>query len=150
MRTRWGTRLANEQRNKEGGETIRLTNTCGELSKQTQHMTSQHRDSKNRWSDLRPDIYRTSHTICTPHMKPFYCSIFKIWDCWRFWVQGKEDEEVRSDKPNKRGLYCDRQNPHTKSKLTTALSPFVSSVLALSPHLLSSTLSRFCRTAGLF
>ncbi len=25
-------------------------------------------------------LYGTSHTICTPHMKPFYCSVFKIWD----------------------------------------------------------------------
>ncbi len=24
-------------------------------------------------------LYRTSHTICTPHMKPYYCSIFEIW-----------------------------------------------------------------------
>ncbi len=70
--------------------------------------------------------------------------------CRRFWDQWKEDEEVRGDEPNKRGLYCDRQNPHTKSKLTTALSPFVSSVLALSPHPLANTLSCFCRTAGLF
>ncbi len=25
-------------------------------------------------------LYRTSHTICAPHMKPFYCCIFEIWD----------------------------------------------------------------------
>ncbi len=65
MRTRWRTRLANEQRNKEVGETIRFTNTCGELSKQLQHMTSQHRESKNRWSDLRADRMYIHHCIST-------------------------------------------------------------------------------------
>ncbi len=25
-------------------------------------------------------LYRTSHTICTPHMKPFYCRVFEIWN----------------------------------------------------------------------
>ncbi len=29
-------------------------------------------------------LYGTSHTICTLHMKPFYCSVFKIWDIIRF------------------------------------------------------------------
>ncbi len=29
-------------------------------------------------------LYRTSHTICTPHMKPFYFSIFEICDIIRF------------------------------------------------------------------
>ncbi len=29
-------------------------------------------------------LYRTSHTICTPHMKPYYCSVFKKWDIIRF------------------------------------------------------------------
>ncbi len=29
-------------------------------------------------------LYGMSHTICTPHMKPFYCSIYEIWDIIRF------------------------------------------------------------------
>ncbi len=36
--------------------------------------------TRNEWSVL---IW-TSHTICRPHMKPFYCSIFKIWDIITF------------------------------------------------------------------
>ncbi len=29
-------------------------------------------------------LYRTSHTICTPHMKPYYCSVFEKWDIIQF------------------------------------------------------------------
>ncbi len=63
--------------------------------------------------------------------------------------QGKEDEEVRGDEPNKGGLYYDQYNL-TKSKLTTAFSVLLQRARSLPQRPLASTLSPFCRTAGPF